>query len=497
MLRAIRSFFARDRMPADSERNRESVGASLPVRARYDAAQTNDGNRRHWAFADGLSANAAANPEVRRTLRNRSRYEIANNSFARGMVETLANDAVGTGPRLQMNIDGRPQWNTAIESRFAEWAEAVDLAEKLRVARKAKVVDGEAILILASNPGVSNPVTLDVVLYEADQLTSPTLFAPQAGKVDGITFDRFGNPLEYHILRDHPGSDSASGLGVEYDAFPAANVIHWFRSDRAGQSRGLPEMMAALPLFSLLRRYTLAVLGAAETAADFAGVLQSDAPPEDGAEDVAPMEAIELEAKALLTLPAGWKMGQMKAEQPTTGHAAFMRTILTEIGRCVHMPYNIAAGDSSGYNYASGRLDHQTYAKSLRVEQGHLSRCVLNRIFRAWLAEAVLISDYLPRGARAAIPPTGLPPHQWFFDGMEHVDPTKSAQAESIQLKDRTLSLSASYARRGLDWEKEVRQIAREKALLDSLGLTIQDVASAPQPQPAEKAEGGDDAEDE
>ena len=27
------------------------------VRARYDAASTNDDNRRHWANADGLSAN--------------------------------------------------------------------------------------------------------------------------------------------------------------------------------------------------------------------------------------------------------------------------------------------------------------------------------------------------------------------------------------------------------------------------------------------------------
>ena len=43
------------------------------VRARYDAASTNDENRRHWANADSLSANAANSPEVRRVLRNRAR----------------------------------------------------------------------------------------------------------------------------------------------------------------------------------------------------------------------------------------------------------------------------------------------------------------------------------------------------------------------------------------------------------------------------------------
>ncbi len=72
------------------------------LRARYDAAATTTDNRRHWANADGLSANAANSPDVRCTLRNRARYEVANNSYARGIVLTLANDVVGTGPRLQM-----------------------------------------------------------------------------------------------------------------------------------------------------------------------------------------------------------------------------------------------------------------------------------------------------------------------------------------------------------------------------------------------------------
>jgi hypothetical protein len=31
-------------------------------------------------------------------------------------------------------------------------------------------------------------------------------------------------------------------------------------------------------------------------------------------------------------------------------------------------PFNVAAGNSSGYNYASGRLDHQTYFKAIRVD---------------------------------------------------------------------------------------------------------------------------------
>lgn len=77
-------------------------GRVLRVRAGFDSAVTTEHNRRHWANADGMSADAAASPEVRRTLRNRARYEVANNAYARGIVLTLANDVIGTGPRLQL-----------------------------------------------------------------------------------------------------------------------------------------------------------------------------------------------------------------------------------------------------------------------------------------------------------------------------------------------------------------------------------------------------------
>ena len=74
----------------------------VKLRARYDAAQTTRENIRYWAMADGLSADAASSSDVRKKLRDRSRYETANNSYAKGIVLPLANDCVGTGPRLQL-----------------------------------------------------------------------------------------------------------------------------------------------------------------------------------------------------------------------------------------------------------------------------------------------------------------------------------------------------------------------------------------------------------
>jgi hypothetical protein len=91
------------------------------IKARFDAAQITNDNIKHWAAADGFSADMAASAEVRRALRQRARYEVANNSYARGIVLTVANDTIGTGPRLQMLTEDT-ETNREIERDFSAWA---------------------------------------------------------------------------------------------------------------------------------------------------------------------------------------------------------------------------------------------------------------------------------------------------------------------------------------------------------------------------------------
>ncbi len=452
-----------------TKRKASSQKRSLPavLRARYDAAQTTADNARHWAMADALSADAAASADVRKKLRERARYEVANNSYAKGIVLTMANDCIGTGPRLQLlTEDGAV--NNRVEQAFARWAKAVNLAEKLRTMRLAKATDGEAFAVLTANPHLDSPVMLDLQLVEADCVSSPMGAMPlfEAG-IDGIILDAYGNPQSYSVLRQHPGD--LSNWFTAADLIDADAVVHWFRSDRPGQHRGIPEITPALPLFAQLRRYTLAVIAAAETAADFAAVLFTDSPANGEAQALEPMDVVELEKRMATVLPDGWRLGQIEAQQPTTSYAEFKREILNEIARCLNLPYNIAACNSSGYNYASGRLDHQTYYKSIRVEQAHLAEAVLDRIFVAWIDEAMLTPEFA--SLRALRHMSDLR-RQWFFDGTEHVDPAKEANAQATRLASNTTTLAVEYARQGRDWETELRQRAKERTLMQKLGLT-------------------------
>ncbi|MGE3809027.1 MAG: phage portal protein, partial [Gemmataceae bacterium] len=61
----------------------------------------------------------------------------------------------------------------------------------------------------------------------------------------------------------------------------------------------------------------------------------------------------------------------------------------------------------------------------------------------------------------------------------EHVDPAKEATAQATRLSNHTTTLAEEYAKRGRDWEAELRQRAKEVALMKELGLSAAEAAPA------------------
>ena len=51
--------------------------------------------------------------------------------------------------------------------------------------------------------------------------------------------------------------------------------------------------------------------------------------------------------------------------------------------------------------------------------------------------------------------------------------------AQEKRLANNTTTLAAEYAKQGKDWETELRQRAKEKNLMDELGLSAPDAAPA------------------
>lgn len=460
---------------------------STLVRAKYDAAQTSELNRNHWSRADNLSADAGLQPHVRQTLRNRARYELRNNSYAAGIASTWSNDLVGTGPRLQLDLgpDVSPDAVRAVETAYFDWADRIDLARKLRIAKTSKISDGEVFGLKTNNSRLRG-VQLDLKLVEADQVISPVGYLTE-NDVDGVRFDDDGNVTDYWVARTHPGS-LLPGFTLDGDWISSDFVCHWYHATRPGQHRGVPEIAPALELFALLRRYTLAVVTAAETAASFAAILKTTMPADgSGAASLETLETMPIVRGMAIAAPDGWEPVQMRAEHPTSSHDAFVRRLINEIAAALGMPYIVASLDSSSANYSSMRGDYLVYRKRIAVERADMERVFLDPLLMAWLDEAVT-AGVLPRG----LPPFAAWNWTWVWDGFEHVDPLKEADADAAMVAANMASLAEVCAKRGRDWRIVMRQRAVEKSMEQDLGLgAAQDATMA-----AEADEDGIEAAD-
>lgn len=444
-------------------KNTSTKKERISIKARYDAATTNRNNQKHWSVADFLSADLDANAAVRKELRIRARYEVQNNSYAKGIVSTLANECIGTGARIQIN-NAPDETATTIERDFMAWCKAVSLTDKLRTARFSKCVDGESFLLLTTNNKVNDQIKLDVQLIDADRVTS-TNYSFKEKLIDGITLDSKGNVVSYSVYDEHPSENVLNNIST----IPAKYIIHLYNQDRPGQHRGISELAPALELFGQLRDYTAATISAAQAAACITGVIQTTIPAAGEAEEVEPLESFQLEQNQLLTLPAGWTIAMNKAEQPTSTYKDFKNEILSEIARCLNIPYNIAKQNSENSSYASSRLDTQLFFKTIQLEQNYFIHNALERIFKAWLDEYTLQS-------KIVLPDFS---YSFMFDGnIEHSDPLKIANATAVELKNYTTTLAEVYAKKGKNYEAELRQIAYERSLMKELGLTLDDVVN-------------------
>ncbi|MDD5327425.1 MAG: phage portal protein [Phycisphaerae bacterium] len=460
------------------------AGRSTQLTGRsYDAAATSRHNENHWRYADGSDADFWIRQDLP-TTRNRARYEVKNNSYAEGIIETLANDLVGTGPDLQMDT-GNSDADSEIEEKFFQWSQDCDIEGKLNFGEiltltggRQQCESGEGLTAFVNIRRQKNwtrvrpEPLLRLRVIEPDRLASPYGLAGIVNdeKVrDGIEYDEDGRPLFYYIFKQHPGSATNFGGGFgDYDKVPASQMIHLYKIKRPGQSRGMPWVTPSLPLFAQLRRFTLATVQSAETAANVSGTIQTEAGTEP--DEVEALDEVELPRNSFLTLPRGHNMSQVKPEHPAATYEMFKNEVINEIARCVCMPFNVAAANSAKYNYASGRLDWQIYYRFIRTIRSWLEAHECNRVFYAWLREGILMPGYFKyfKGNVNTARP------EWNWPGSEHVDPKKEADAQNTRRRSLTTNLKGEYAQQGKDWERELRQIKKEKDLCEELGIPWQ-----------------------
>lgn len=441
----------------------------------------------------------------------RARNEARGGDHARKFLQLCRDNIAGpTGFTLQSQItypDGNPDKDAgdAIIDAYAEWSRRENFSvngllsraafERLAVTCWAR--DGEFIAIIRRGPDVGpwgialqviDPLRLDPT--HCEQLTDGRFIK------HGIEFNALGRPLRYHFTKEPPGAQlwqTTYTLAGERDIIPAADVVHVFFPEFAGQKRGLSPMISALARMRVLQNYEDAALVNADIGARKAGFFKD---PEANNDDLPP-EDLPMDSEAGVFENIGNReFIPFDPQYPSNEYDPFTKSALRAIACGLNVSYNNLASDLTSVNFSSirqGALDEREVWKGL--QHGFIE--TLNEpTFRPWLAHSLL-------AARIKIGNTPLNPallakyQSCIFTGRRWgwIDPASEIAAAEKSIALKIKSRSQVIREYGGDPWSVWQEIQSEEADMVSLGIDPKITVAGAAPMPALAAQDGNDKE--
>lgn len=444
--------------------------------------------------ADFLAPVTTADVELKSALpvmRARSRELERNNDYAKKFLHMCKVSVVGNSGFVLQNkardANGKLDRiaNDLIEREWALWGKkgncTVDgglswLAEQQLFIRTV-ARDGE--FLCRKIRGFKNPWIFALQNLETDLLDESYNVArgPNQNRITmGIEYDAWDRPVAYHLRTKHPGdSFLASGSTKTYQRVPAAEIIHCFIQDRSTQGRGAPWMHTAARRLNQVGEYEYAEVVAARIGASKMGFYEKK-------DDVMPMGSLgdtedetgqpiaEAEAGIFETLPAGYKFTSFLPDHPTAQFGMFIKASLRGVASGLGVSYNSLANDLEGVNFSSMRSGALEERDGWKVIQQWMIDDFITQVFESWL-EMLLLT-----------PRTNLPYAKFekfnapVFRGrtFDWVDPAKDIKAEMNMVKSGwKTNRQVISERMNMDLEDVYEQLAEEKRLAESYGLTF------------------------
>jgi hypothetical protein len=453
------------------------------LNAAFDYAELNPELNELFARAKHESGLTGYDRQARRTLIDRSRYEVLQaNKWFKGAARAAVTWVIGRGPFLEVKIAGNAEAARNVESLFNQWFKLRHGPRKLRVMCWAKITDGTGLAMITTVPSplrdltesVSvKDITLNFVPFEEEQIQQP--FADLYGEafntrylLDGKELDSQGDPVRYWVLPYHPADEPT----LNPQPVPAEYVIDVWDWQRPSQGRGYPEMATSIGDGPMLRVYDRAVVDAAATAAKHTVLVETNVDRfEDGDvnfDAVDPGVTMPIAYGMQSFLPAGHKATQMKPEQPTAQHADFVRTNTAGAARPLGQPSQISTGDSGGINFAGGQLGRQDYEADVDIQRQDWETLCLDKLLGHFLQEAVLLG-LIPQD----IADLAEVSHEWRWTRRRHQDTNREYTGRQKACGSGLTSPAFWQEDDGVDPEEEDLASAR------SYGLTLEQFREA------------------
>lgn len=442
------------------------------------------------------------------TLRQRSRDLERNNPLAGGAINTTVTNVVGTGLRLQAHIDRDilkldEQAADAIEKTIqAEWrlffdTIEVDCARTLTgqdfgdMVLRQVLVNGDVFVNLPRFARAGSPYTLRLQMIEADRVCNEKNVPNSEELAGGIRRNvTTGEPVEYHVLRQHPGAIQWNARSMTWDIFPAfgqrtglRNILHIYRPTRPGQSRGVPYLAPVMEPLKQLGRYTQAEIDAAVVSSFFTVFITTDAG--NNFLDIGNISGetkatesdtdVKLAPGAVFGLAKGENVAFADPKRPNTAFDPFVIAVLRQIGAALELPFEVLVKHFQA-SYSASRAALLDAWRFFSVRRAWLARIFYQAVYEIWMYEAVasgrisapgFLSSPLIRKAYLGA--------QWIGPSPGQIDPVKEVVAAEKRI-DLCLTTreEETAALTGGDFEQNAAQIKKERAILKDMGITME-----------------------
>jgi len=438
------------------------------------------------------------------TLRSRSRDLVRSNPLAGGAIETNQVNVVGPGLSLQARLNrdvlnlteeqadawesaAELEWKLFFDSREVDCARTLNGHEIANLVFRSTLESGDAFTMMPRFKRGMTPYRLRLQVIEADRVSNENGAAARFDMVQGVEKDANGAPVRYHIQDQHPGmmlpGSAAKRTWTKVDAYGERtglpNILHHYRPQRPGQTRGVPYLAPVIEQLKMIDRYSEAELMAAVISSMFTVFIKSGTgempmPMQPTAETGASASDTDLKlaAGAIVGLRPGEDIEVADPKRPNSAFDPFFLAITRQIGIALGIPYEVLIKHfTSSYSAArAALLDAWKHFSSWRT---WLIASFYQPVYEIFLYEAIasgrlaapgFFADPLVRMAYCGA--------RWIGPSPGQINPTDEVSAAEKRI-GLALSTRAeeTAALTGGDFETNLRQIRKEKEALEKAGI--------------------------
>lgn len=473
---------------------------------RYYEAARQDRTTNPWA-AGSSSADRALTAKAD-IVRNRVRDLVRNNAYARGAVDAIVANVVGCGITPKPAIRDEQSRSDEILDKWNKWCETADVAGRLHfyemqaLALRETVEAGE---ILANKIDLENDnlggVPLALELIEAERIANETdaFYNRNRNSIQGhirrgIEVNENGKAIAYWLYPTNPFDVSLTPTAAA-ERVSADSLLHLFRQDRVGQTRGISWLAPAVLRLRDLEMYLENELQASAVAACFSVVIKTvdsgaswGSPAGDGTTEDSRGDRLEhLQPAGVSHLMPGEDVSVVNPMRPNASADSFLAVMLRSIGVAAGLSYELISRDYSRANYSSIRSGSLEDQRRFRPAQKFIIWRFCQPIYRHWFRQAVLAKEagqpgleMFPSMTEYIADPDYWLRCSWRAPGWDWVDPLKDVQAAAIEVKEGFRSrgdiIETNYAG---DVRETFTELSQEQQLAMDLDLTLGDHAAA------------------